>query len=275
VKITFCSDLHLELGDFSLIESPDADVLILAGDIFVATELLFLTDNSHQISSWALDRVYRYFNFITKCCNLYQHVIFVIGNHEHYHGEFNKTESIIKSAFKDFHNLYFLEKNSITINDVLFVGGTLWTDFNKNHLESIETAHEIMNDYQNILFQDEIGIRNFEPEDGINAHIETLGFIEDFVKHNQQKDIVVVTHHAPSKNSIHPRFSADNLLNYAYQSDLDSFIMNNPKIKFWIHGHTHKKQDYKIGNTRILCNPRGYLGREPSALNFTWSVIDI
>ena len=51
-------------------------------------------------------------------------------------------------------------------------------------------------------------------------------------------------------------------MNGAYSSDLSEFIMDHPQIKLWTHGHTHDKFDYLVGNTRVVCNPRGYVGYE-------------
>ena len=78
MKITICSDLHLEFGDFSLTDAPQADVLVLAGDIFIAFELTYLNNLSGSTIS-GLEHAKRYFNFITKCCCLYKHVIFFNG----------------------------------------------------------------------------------------------------------------------------------------------------------------------------------------------------
>jgi hypothetical protein len=66
-----------------------------------------------------------------------------------------------------------------------------------------------------------------------------------------------------------------NLLNGAYMSDLDNFIEIHSQIKYWIHGHTHKKQNYIIGETSIVCNPRGYLGIESLASKFEFLIIDV
>ena len=74
------------------------------------------------------------------------------------------------------------------------------------------------------------------------------------------KKVVVVTHHLPSFQSIPERFRGESL-NGAYASELFEDIMETqPDI--WCHGHTHGSSDYMIGNTRILCNPRGYHGHE-------------
>jgi hypothetical protein len=66
MKITFCSDLHLEFGEFSLVDAPEADVLVLAGDIFIAFELTYLNNLSGSTIT-GLERAKRYFNFISKC----------------------------------------------------------------------------------------------------------------------------------------------------------------------------------------------------------------
>ena len=65
-------------------------------------------------------------------------------------------------------------------------------------------------------------------------------------------------YHAPSFKSKHPRYKDSDPLNFSYYSALDLLIMDHPQIKVWVHGHTHESHDYKIGETRILCNPRGY-----------------
>ena len=68
---------------------------------------------------------------------------------------------------------------------------------------------------------------------------------------------MVVTHHAPSPRSIHPRFEGS-LLNGCFVSDLEH-LMGAPRVRLWIHGHTHDSFDYTVRGTRVLCNPRGYM----------------
>ena len=66
----------------------------------------------------------------------------------------------------------------------------------------------------------------------------------------------MITHHAPSKRSIPLEFQTD-ILSAAYASSLDAFVESSG-ARLWIHGHLHQAQDYFIGNTRVICNPRGY-----------------
>ncbi len=274
MKITICSDLHLEFGEFSLADAPQADVLVLAGDIFIAFELTYL-HNFSGATATGMERAKRYCNFINECCRLYKHVIFLMGNHEHYHGEFSSSAVIIQETFDYIDNFHFLENDLIKIDGTVFLGSTFWTNINDENPKTINTIYKGMKDYQRIMFEDDRGMRGFLPEDTIKEHRASLAFIKSTVRDYADQKIVIATHHAPSKQSSHPRRNSDDPLNAAYSSDLDSFILANPQIKCWIHGHTHQCHNYHIGETNILCNPRGYLGSEPMAMQFEWLVIDV
>jgi Icc-related predicted phosphoesterase len=80
-------------------------------------------------------------------------------------------------------------------------------------------------------------------------------FIDSALKVDPIKT-VVVTHHLPHARSIPSRFH-DDLLNAAYASDL-SDVIESGRPALWVHGHTHDSCDYQVGDTRIVCNPRGY-----------------
>jgi hypothetical protein len=89
------------------------------------------------------------------------------------------------------------------------------------------------------------------------------------------KAVVVCTHHAPSKGSEHPRYAHDQMMNGAYNSSLDDFIMERPGIKLWTHGHTHEDFDYMIKGCRVVCNPRGYINYEDRADRFKLKVVEV
>ena len=76
--------------------------------------------------------------------------------------------------------------------------------------------------------------------------------------------MVVITHHAPSKQSIEAR-QRESVLSAAYASNLDEFI-ETYQPDLWVHGHMHNSSDYKHGKTRVMCNPRGYEGYRPNSL---------
>jgi Icc-related predicted phosphoesterase len=94
-------------------------------------------------------------------------------------------------------------------------------------------------------------------------------FREELPKHSD-KPVVVITHHAPSFMSISEQYRGpgDYHMNGGYASDLSEFILDHPQIKAFVHGHVHSQHSYDIGDTRILCNPRGYVGHEAIANHF-------
>jgi hypothetical protein len=95
-----------------------------------------------------------------------------------------------------------------------------------------------------------------------------MQFIEHTIKDMNNEKFVIVGHHAPSKLSTKPQYEKDVILNGAYSSDLSEFMLDHPQIKLWTHGHTHHEFEYVIGETKVICNPRGYIGYEANATNF-------
>jgi hypothetical protein len=107
----------------------------------------------------------------------------------------------------------------------------------------------------------------------VQEHLETLDFFKAQLAENKTREggalpVVVVTHHSPSKLSTKPKYQHDTIMNGAYSSDLSDFILDNPQIKVWTHGHTHDFFDYMVGSTRVICNPRGYKYYEERADEF-------
>jgi hypothetical protein len=114
------------------------------------------------------------------------------------------------------------------------------------------------------------------PADAVEDHKAMLKFIENtYADIPPWKTVVVCTHHAPSKSSEHPRYAHDTLMNGAYNSRLDQFIMDRPGIKLWTHGHTHEDFDYMIKQCRVVCNPRGYINYEDRADRFQLKVVEV
>jgi hypothetical protein len=56
---------------------------------------------------------------------------------------------------------------------------------------------------------------------------------------------------------------------------MNDYILDHPQITLWTHGHTHHVFDYRIGSTRIVCNPRGYVGYEDRADEFELITVEI
>jgi Icc-related predicted phosphoesterase len=111
-------------------------------------------------------------------------------------------------------------------------------------------------------------------EDSVEDHKKMMDYIK-IATENKTKQYVVVTHHAPSPISIAECYRHDTLMNGAFASDLSEFILNRPQIKLWTHGHMHNVSDYMIGDTRVVCNPRGYIGHEQRAKEFKLRYLEI
>lgn len=278
MKIAICSDLHLEFGDLDLHNTENADVLILSGDILVANELQDFRNEDGMVipvMQSAHDRGKRYNDFIVRCCERFPHVVYVMGNHEHYHGDFAKSAKIIRGTFGDLKNFHFLDKEWKIINGVRFFGGTLWTDMNKEDPVTLFQIQNVMNDYR-IIKNTLVGENcKFKPQDTVEEHYDFRRKLDDMLALNDNLPVVVVGHHAPSKQSTHPRYKQDVIMNGAYSSNLDEFILDRREIKLWTHGHTHEPFDYMIGTTRIVCNPRGYMDYEQRADDFELKYVEV
>lgn len=291
MKIAVCSDLHLEFGDVTLENPGDVDVLILSGDICVARDLMEY--NPHGIIDFGKSS--RYHTFFQNCSDQFPHVLYVVGNHEHYHGDFKTTIPDLKKRLEYLENLHILDREIFELNDTVFVGGTLWTDMNKEDPLTLHAISRMMNDFRCVDNSNRVvnyktfdDVENpdkptfrtrpavFCPEDAVEDHKKMLGYIKHiYTDMPPWKQMVVVGHHTPSHTSCHPRYKDDQLMNGGYHSDLSEFIMDRPGIKLWTHGHTHELFDYMIGDTRVVCNPRGYIGYEQLADNFKLKVVEL
>lgn len=247
MKIKFMSDLHLEfenaIHEFQ-IPKTDSDVIVLAGDVGLST---------HKYFKWVLNQ--------TRGIP----TILVLGNHEHYNGEYYKTINDWRDAFRESH-VHVLENQTVDIDGVMFIGATLWTDYHFCGVEgetiSKYIAEAMMNDHRCISIKTDSRKKRFLPDDAQSMHRQSLAFFEQAITQSESKQAVVVTHHAPSRHSVAPIYKGDNL-NAAFASHLDKWILKHQPAA-WIHGHMHNSSDYKIGATRVVCNPRGY---EPYEIN--------
>ena len=267
MKINVISDLHLDFADLVL---PGGDVLILSGDICEARHLkkdMYNPDMVLLPNERADQRPDRFYRFFEEECSKYREVVMVMGNHEHYGFQYQKTYAHIAANLPD--NIVLLENQTHTIDDVVFVGATLWTDMNKEDELTMWHMKSMMNDYKQVTMFNEVKnvYHRLTPEKTVADFYRSRDYIKTVVEGRYDQKFVVVTHHAPTKVSTHPRYVNDTMMNGAYSSDLSKFILENPQIKLWTHGHTHDPFDYMVGSTRVICNPRGYQNYEERA---TW-----
>lgn len=150
MKIAVCSDLHLEFGDITLHNDQQADVLVLSGDICVAKDLLEQTSPDFKYGQAGLgtNKSRRIHDFFSNCCAQFPHVIYVMGNHEHYHYDFKYTYNHLKDMLSYLPNLHILEKETFELDGVTFIGGTLWTDMNAADPLTLFHVKSSMNDFQ-------------------------------------------------------------------------------------------------------------------------------
>lgn len=253
VKLWILSDLHCEHAGFEpQLPLPDADICVLAGDVGAG--------GIHPAYSWCeryvLDRM---------------PVIFVPGNHEFYGASMSEERSLWKSnnlsgaLHPDFH---YLDDQAVELGGIQFLGSTLWTDFDlfgePMRVQCMDAAKRCVTDFRRIswstkpdAFSHDTNSR-FTPNLARRHHVRSRAWLEEKFSEPWGGKTVVVSHHAPHPRSVHPRFAHD-LLSACFASDL-SDVMRAFGPDLWIHGHMHHAVDYRVGNTRVICNPRGYPG---------------
>ena len=254
MKLHILSDIHLEFGKWPAaidVNAIEADISILAGDIAVGLEGL----------EWALK-----FN---------RPVIYVMGNHEFY-GQRTMQELWEKARRKVAKtHVHLLENQSVVIAGIRFLGTTLWTDFSVLGTEYqsgyMDSAARDMEDYRSIFVSSrgrkmtEFGFHDkrmgdlLTPKQTLAMHQKGCEFLTSGLGITGARSwhkTIVVTHHAPSVLSLEGK-KALNPIDAAYCSHLDHLVK---RADLWIHGHTHVAADYRVGQGRVVSNPRGYTG---------------
>ena len=253
MKVSLVSDIHAEFGAQTL---PGGEVLLLAGDI-CESRTLQKEFHSTRVEPYVPGGLKSY-DFFYHECSKYEKVFMVMGNHEHYHGRFDKTYNELKSMLPA--NVTLLENEAVEYKGVMFMGATLWTDLNKGDTLTSYHLKYMMNDYKVVKnhYIDRDVYHKLTPEHTFKTHKQTVQYFKLRLSMHRDKPFVIITHHAPSFVSVPEFYKNDYLMNGGYASDLSEFILDNENIKYWVHGHMHDPVDYTIGETRILCNPRGY-----------------
>lgn len=245
------SDIHFEICPFFLprMEEDAETVLILAGDILTAKGMGMKTVMGE------------YYGFLKDLNDRFKAVIYIAGNHESYRYNIDKTSNTIRSFLvdKDLPNIHYLDAETKVIDDVAFIGATLWTDMDKGNPVSMYSIQTGMNDFRVIKTGPQY--RKFRPLDAMGLHLKHKTFIFDECKkyHAEGMKTVVVSHHCPSYQLVSPEYKHSHL-NGGYYSFMDDDIFENgPDV--WFCGHTHSSHKITIGATDIFVNPRGYAQR--------------
>ncbi len=237
MKIAYASDLHLEFGRKVNTDGlEEADCLVLAGDV------------ETDPKEWA--------DFLNFLSDRFSHrpIFIVMGNHEYYHGVFPDAIDKYRAELAKIAspNVRLLEKESFVVDGVRFLGATMWSDFANGY--QAQSCNAGMADFSVITDAD---TGNCLSTDRIlRVHKGTVEWLDDMLIQPFAGQTVVITHHAPSFRSSHPRFAGSKLTG-GFCSNMDDAVEQwAPDL--WIHGHVHDPLDYKIGKTRVVCNPWGY-----------------
>lgn len=262
MKIRYYSDLHIDPSyflpfDVPVQEDEHEQVLVLAGDV---------AEYKHVSA------------FVYEMSKRFKHVVYVFGNHEYWDTSISRGIDKVKGKLTQLNdnkyptNISILENDYVIVDDVAFIGATLWTSMDDRHPFMMWNAKQRMNDYRKIRMpvgngkgQNAYGAR-LTPERTVAMHYDSRKYIIDGAKTLNElgtvRKIVAISHHAPSRQSIDPNYIGDGM-NGAYVSELSEEIEFAP-IDIWFHGHVHQNFDYVIEGedddrpTRVLTNPRGY-----------------
>jgi 3',5'-cyclic AMP phosphodiesterase CpdA len=249
--IRIFSDIHLENGGKFEISHLDTDkdtILLLPGDL--------MSIKRNRAHEWFLNQ---------ELFDRFKHTFAIPGNHEYYGGSIINIDDKMEEYYSKFTNVTYLQLKTRNIDGVNFIGATLWTDFNGGNPNDKWNAASYMNDYRVIrdgtkgdpykkrLTTDRVEI----------IHKQHLKFIKECLYNFEGQKNVVMTHHAPSINSIHPYYRENSNVNTAYYSALDDLFYDYD-IALWAHGHSHQAVVYENYKTIVVCNPVGYTGEYTS-----------
>lgn len=248
MRIHVLSDLHVEKFDHpkSPPALPDADVVVLAGDIHKGTHGM----------QWARQR----FGNLP--------IVYVAGNHEFYDQHWDDLLGELRRE-AELYDINFLENDAVTIAGVRFLGATLWTDFEffgqERRAESMRAAEGGLSDFDLIVagLAPEAQSAQYEPIPrlGLTMHLgkryvarltaahtlarhqESLAWLKAELPRGDPATTVVVTHHYPHARSCDEEWLSSPLTPI-FGSQLPHEVLLGAKL--WIHGHTHDSCDYRI-----------------------------
>lgn len=246
MQIRILSDIHVEINPdfwFERLDSDQDTTLVVAGDFCPIKK-----ENSLK-------------PLLEKIATQFKHAILVLGNHEFYKGSIvNARERLEDHIREGGYNITVLDNSTYIEDDILFIGSTLWTDYDKENPTLMLQSEQFMTDYRVIRTGSNGApyLRKLKPVEILYLHKRDKKYIFDTITENREqfRQIVVITHHGPTWQSIGPKYVGE-VSNGCYVSDLSQEILDT-KPNLWIHGHTHHSADYMVGETRVIINPHGY-----------------
>jgi len=259
-RLWIFSDLHQDWADNAWDPAAHApadgfDIVVVAGDVHSPLP---------RALDWLADRLPGV------------PIVYVPGNHCFWwdRGDDRYTIDDVIARGRDAaarHGIHLLLDDAVTLGGIRFLGGTLWTNLRLGSLSldhARYTSRRGMNDYKRIRRRRSGQHKYILTDDTLALHRATVAFLGAQLATPSTSPTVVVTHHAPHSLSL-PGANMD--LRWCYASDLGDLIARG-QPDLWIHGHLHNRADYRLGKTRIVCNPRGHI-EEESARTFDPSFV--
>lgn len=256
MKAWIFSDLHLEHdSNLRFAAVPDADICICAGDLIEGGPKASL--------AWLAE-------FVAP----YMPVLYIPGVQDFYRSSI--VEGLKEaSEFAERHeNIFLLDGAYFALNGYQFIGATLWTDFNSywDAAMAKAVARKELEEYRKIKMSKK-PLRKFTPQGRFGLHAQALVQLMGATWDTQNEHRIIISHHAPSLMSI-PRDILGSPLAGSLASRLENRILEYDPI-LWVHGHIHAPSNYLIGNTRVICNPLGFVGEQSRRTFVPDLVIDL
>jgi predicted phosphodiesterase len=272
MKFDYGSDLHISFDkdiDKLIDRFPNnrSETLILAGDII---EVSVLKSKGNSIKTNAV-------KFLNWVSDNYKTTYYVFGNHEYYDAEINFAIRNFRDILKKMNidNIIILENDIVEHQDTIILGSTMWTSCKNQDPMVMFAVQDGMNDYRCIDYVDPVykEKRLLTIHDTVLLNTKFRNKLTQFLELKTDKKKIVVTHHAPSILSIETYYRPG-LMSYGYYDDLFDHIFDSD-VKIWIHGHSHDSCDYMINESRVVANPRGYIGHETLANDWLINAIEV
>lgn len=237
-RIAILSDIHTELqkiSDYSFLDPTDdsedpIDILVMAGDL-----------GSPKMAYES------YLTLLHEASIRYTHVLMVPGNNEFKEGSYQEVINILEQMSRFFHNIHLLNRSHITINNIMFVGATLWSPV-------------VGVGMVNPLIDPAIPIDQRE-----HLHRLDVRYLETMLKSQPDRSVVIITHHPPIESFRERDILTSRVMKKTpivlasrayYVNNLENMV---DRSRAWICGHVHVQWMDKVNETPIILNAMGTL----------------
>lgn len=213
---------------------------------------------------------------VVNISKYYRYVIFVDGNHEHNNQcDIQDHNQQLRSMFKKYQNIQYLNRNAIVIDGVAFVGANGWWTF--DFMEPNITREDCYSYFiNNNIFSEPF---MYEVYHTAREDARVMGeIVSKLTSDPAVIEIVMLTHTSPSsrfndvlqpQHPVHYSRCGSSFLPKILDYDI------NHKIKHWCFGHIHQEVDEVIDNIRYICHPRGRQDDSPQNLYYYPKMINL